>query len=212
MALITSAATLNAAVAEWLNRSDLSTSNVGIDLMIQQAEARLKRDYRVRTMTTATFSVDADDETAPSGFRQLISLEHNGPNYYGAIEVVGPDMITELKQRYGPTGVPRACAIIDAGGTFTFRFAPVPDTTFALRATYWATITALSSGSNWLIASHPDIYLYATLAESAMYMKDDERLMVWNNELENRIESLYREHWEHQWSGTPIRNQFTPIG
>lgn len=212
MSLITSSATLNAAVAEYLNRADLSSSNVGIDLMIQQAEARIKRDSRIRSLGYGTFSVDADDEAGPTGFKTLVSLEHNGPNYYGPLEIVGPNMIGELKGRYGATGVPKYVAVIDSAGSYYFRFAPVPSTTFALRIVFWQAPVALSSGSNWLVTAHPDIYLYATLCESAMYLKDDARLALWTQEYESRVEMVALDTWEHAYSGGPIRQQFTPIG
>lgn len=212
MSLITSAATLNAAVAEWLARADLSTANVGIDLMIQQAEARLKRDPRVKTLGSVTLTADADDEAAPAGFYSLVSLEHNGPTYYGAIEIVSPSIMADLKGRYGTSGVPRYTCVIDNGGTVVFRFAPVPSGSYALRCLMWQTLTALSAGSNWLISSHPDIYLYATLCESAMYLQEDERLAQWEAALEQRIEALALMNWEHAYSGSPIRPQFSPIG
>jgi len=210
MALITTHATLVAAVAEWLNRGDISSSGVGIDLMIQSAEARLRRDPRVKTLDVATFSVDADDEAAPTGFRTLVSLEHNS-SPYGTIEIVGPSMIAELKGRYGASGRPRYAAVLDKAGSYVFRFAPVPDGTYTLRMVFWRTLTALSAGSNWLVASHPDIYLYATLCESAGYMKDDERLPIWEQALEQRIEALHLETWEHGFSGA-MRQQVEPIG
>lgn len=212
MALITSHATLKTAVAEWLNRSDLSTSGSGIDLMIDNAENRLARDPRVRNLNTASFSVDADDEAAPSGFRSLEALSHDGPTYYGPLEIVAADQLSTLKSKYGATGVPKYAAIINSDGTFTFRFAPVPDATYSLKAVYWRTLTALSAGTNWLVSSHPDIYLYATLLEAAPYLMDDARLPMWAAQLEARLETLHMETWDQQWGGGVLRRHFDPIG
>lgn len=53
-------------------------------------------------------------------------------------------------------------------------------------------IPALSSGNptNWLLAGHPDIYLYAVLTESAPYLKDDERVALWHERLEQALQDL----------------------
>ena len=53
-------------------------------------------------------------------------------------------------------------------------------------------LTSLSVGSptNWLLTSYPDIYLYASLLESAPYIKDDARVALWKSEYEIRISQV----------------------
>lgn len=46
--------------------------------------------------------------------------------------------------------------------------------------------------ANWLLTAHPDVYLYATLVESAPYLQDDERVVLWEAQLENRLAEVLR--------------------
>lgn len=207
MALVTSHATLKSAVAEWVNRTDLSTSGVGIDLMIDNAEKRLRRDPRVRNLTSVAYSITADDLAIPSGFKRVEAWYMDGPTYFHEIRVVPADILQKIRYEVTLTGAPTYAAIIGSA----FRFAPVPASTYASKLVYWQTLTALSAGSNWLVAEHPDIYLYATLCEAAPYLVDDARLQMWETELEHRLEALHIDTTEDQFGGSLVR-PFDPIG
>lgn len=45
--------------------------------------------------------------------------------------------------------------------------------------TYFTKIAPVSDGQNWLILREPGLYLYASLAHSAPYLRDDARIMTW---------------------------------
>lgn len=205
---LTTYAELQTMVADALERGDLK--NV-IPVLIVQAEGKLRNDRRVRSLLTAPFSITADDLAVPSDFRTLESWYHDGPTYYGPIEIVGADQLGILKASYGTTGVPSYAAIL--GGVF--RFAPAPTGTYATKMTYWRTLTALSAGVNWLYTGHPHIYLRAALAEAGPYVARDpvatKVVAEAREQLELDLEALHQETWDHQWSGT-MRRQFTPIG
>lgn len=205
MALITNHATLLAAVADTLNRTDLTAT---IPNLIQQAHDNLALDPRVRKMVAASLTVDEDDEDLPADFDELISLSHDGGTYYGDIEIVDPGQISALKSQYGLTGPPAYAAIIDGA---TLRFAPAPDATYTMKLVYRSTLTSIVSAANWLLTAYPSIYLYAVLVESAPYLKDDSRLPVWESRLESLLEKLHQTTWNTEWGGT-LRRQFNPIG
>jgi len=74
---ITNQATLRTAVADWLNRSDLSDSQ--IDIFIEIAEAKIYELLRVPPLEAVEgFSVTSSNSsiTIPSGFIELIELRH----------------------------------------------------------------------------------------------------------------------------------------
>jgi hypothetical protein len=201
----TTHATLIRAVLDFTNRGDLSPV---VPLLIINAERALARDTRVKNLATATLSVVAGDNLAvPTSMKSVQGWYHDGSTYYGAIEIVAPDQIGALKARYGATGVPLYAAIVDS----KFRFAPVPDATYSTKITYWQGLTALSGGANWLHSAHPDIYLYATLVEAAVWMKDGEMKAAMQAELEKRLEELHLSTWEFHYSGTMVR-PITPFG
>ena len=127
----------------------------------------------------------------------------------GPIEIVNADMISELKRQHGASGVPQFAAIIDK----TAIYAPVPNQTFTTRLVYWQKLDVLTAQNttNWLLDDHSDIYIYATLMETAPYLKDDNRIQVWSAMLDKRLESLSRATEDEQFSGS-LRRTFRPIG
>ena len=198
---------LKAAVADWLLRTDLTSV---IPDFITHAENALRRDPRVRRLVTTTLPVDAQDESLPTDFVQLESLYLDGDTYFGEIDVVSAGMLGDIERNFGQTGVPMAAAILDQS---VMRFAPVPDATYTFKMTYWETVPHLSGSllSNWLLDDHSDIYLYASLIESAPYLRDDQRIALWRSELERRLMELDRNIKRGQYSGSLIRRSANPI-
>lgn len=209
---ITTYATLQSTVADVLNRSDLTDA---IKTFIQSAESRLKRDRRARKQQDRTLSVSADPTDLPTDFQAIDSLAHDGPTYYGPIQILSVAELANIKGQTMTTGVPRYAAVIDGAGTTPprLRFGPPPNATYSLHLVYYLKITPLSDSNttNWLLLDNPDVYLYATLLESAPYLKDDERMAIWRTEYDARMEELHNAQWNAQWSGQS-RQQFKAIG
>lgn len=204
---ITTYATLKTAVADWLNRSDLTSA---IADFVQIAEAGLKRDDRLRKhQYSGSISVSADGYSLPSDFQSLEALAHDGTTYFGPVEIVGADQLGALKGQYGSAGVPRYAAIVDG----VLYFAPEPDGAYALTLTYWRKITDLSDSNttNWLLTAHPDVYLYGALVQAGVYLKDADLKATAEMELERRIQSVHTATWNASFSGT-MRRQFKAFG
>ena len=209
VATVTTYQELQDHLADTLIRTDLTTP---MTTFIQMAEASFKRERRVRKLSDrGAFSISADGSSLPSDFHSLESWYHDGPTYYGPIGIVNSDMIGQLKgTRYrGQSGVPAHAAIV-AG---TARYAPQPNATFITQMTYWRKIGVLSDSntSNWLLADHPDIYIYGALVHTAPYLKDDPRVQVWAGLLEKGINELDQATEDEMFSGSMTR-KFRPIG
>ena len=205
--MITNYASLQSTVMDWLDWPDLENA---VPTFIQMAEAKFRRDARCRKLQDrGMFLISADGAQLPPDLQSLEAWWHDGPTYYGPIEIVGADQIGALKARYGPSGPPAYAALVDG----TAVFAPAPDGSYTTRMTYWRTITPLSdeNTTNWLLESHPDVYLYGSLVESAPYLKDDGRIETWGVLLERALNELHRSTWDRQFSGT-MRRQVRPIG
>lgn len=203
MALITDYASLQTEVANLLARTDLSADIPGF---IQRAEAMLRRDSRARLLVDLPLTVDAEDVTLPTDFGGFEHISHDGPTYYHPIGTAALADLPSVKAQNGSdTGVPTRVAIVeDATGTVTARFAPEPDATYNVVASYWSKLTALSAANttNRFLADHPDIYLYAAAVQSAPHLKDDPRLAVWKSELEGMLNSLFLDTENKRWGGT----------
>lgn len=189
-------ANLKTKIADTLNRSDLTAH---IPDFITLAEAELKRDRRVRKLTRSTEVIATDAHALPADFHSLESWYHDGPVYYGPIRIVNADTIGALKGTHGATGVPAYAAIIDGAAIF----APAPDESYTTKMVYLASVAALTDAatSNWVLADHPDAYLYASLVASAPFLKDDDRIMVWEGLKEKALEGMRGAAWDRQYGG-----------
>lgn len=70
--------------------------------------------------------------------------------------------------------------------------APSPDDTYTVKMTYLAKLTPLSATNttNWLLESHPDLYLYASLAHAEFRGWNDGRLPLINSAVEQIIDEI----------------------
>lgn len=173
---ITNYTELKASVADWLNREDLTTQ---IPDFIAFAEARLNRTLRTREMLTRRRTVTTSGFTGlPVDYLETYQLQlpTNATNTPEPLTYVGPNEAAHYKAT-SMGGKTRYYTIIDGA----FELIPTPSTGAELTITYYAKIPTLSASqpSNWLLTKAPDLYLYATLANAAPYLNNDERIPVW---------------------------------
>lgn len=184
---ITSYSTLQTAVGDWLNRSDLTTV---IPDFIALAEAQFNRSLRHRQMVErATATLDSEYSAMPADWLESIRYQIN-TNPITVMEFVSPDQAAVLKGAYSTSGKPIFYSQIGQ----QFQVIPAPDSGSAYTGelTYYAKIPALSdtNTSNWLLADSPDIYLYGALLQSAPYLQDDQRLSIWAAIYQRLIDDL----------------------
>jgi len=191
---------LKTAVANWLNRSDLTDR---IPEFIALAEARMNRDDRLRTVdciSRGTLSVSSQFTALPSDFARMVNLEYQGDTV-GVMEPLTPQQMDSVRAG-DPTGNPLYYCVVNS----ELEVLPVQSEAVTLGITYYARIASLSdaTSSNWLLAAAPDIYLYATLAESAPFLHEDERLAVWESKY-NQLCDAYKVSSEgDQAGGAPL--------
>lgn len=175
---ITTYSELQTAVANWLDRTDLTSR---IPEFISLAELQLDRTLRARELISrATATLDEEYEALPNNFAEMqrLYITNTSPK----IELTGMAP-TALVQRYPATdaGRPVAYAIV---GT-ELQFAPKPDSTstYTIELTYFSKVSALalsdSNTTNVVLDQHPDVYLYAALLEGAKYLMDDRGIARW---------------------------------
>ncbi|CAB4200572.1 hypothetical protein UFOVP1339_52 [uncultured Caudovirales phage] len=172
-ALITDYTTLQASVAEYLNRDDLTARITGF---IQLAEAKFNRELRVNSMLTRlAITPSSEYQAAPADWLESYSLELVSTVANPPIAFVGQAEFRDLKARQ-LTGTTRYYTLV---GT-DLQFLPAPSTATNMMLIYYAKIAALSTVStNWLLTKSPDVYLNGSLLEAQPYLKDDDRLTTW---------------------------------
>ena len=191
---------LKDAVADWLDRSDLTAR---IPDFIALAETRINRELRIRPMevrSTMTTTSGNQYFNLPGGNIQL------NTNPTTPLEYITPEMMDRL---YGSstTGKPRAYSLIGD----EIQLAPIPDSAYYLEMAFYEKFTSLGDGtsgtvtSNWLTLNAPDILLYGALMEAEPFIKNDERIPVWLNGYSSAIDKLQRADSKDRHSGSAMR-------
>ena len=197
---ISTKAELHTAVANWLNRSDLTDR---IAEFISLAEAQLNRLLRTREMLTrATASAASQYVSLPTDYLEMMNLELSGTSPPKRLVYITSDRSDDYREKQNnKTGKPNYYTI---EGT-SIQLLPTPDTTYTLQLNYFQDIPALSgladSGNNWLLVSHPDIYLFGTLLQSAPYLMDPQSIGTWGTMYTQALQELQTSDEKSRYSG-----------
>lgn len=176
---------LQTAVANFLNRSDLYAS---IPTFIVLTEAHMSRRLRVRPMIAIAqdAAVASEFQTLPGDFAGPLSVTLSTGE---TLDNLAPDAMNAKKfLNSEETRTPDSYAIV---GT-QIQFNPVPSAVLTCVLSYWANIPALSvsNTSNWLLAAHPDAYLYGALVEAGLYLTGDRRVGIWTQRFSQALDEI----------------------
>lgn len=186
---ITTYEELKSAITDWLDDSELSGH---VDSFIDLAEARHKREIRIREMQvreSLTLSEGSDADTdrylALSGlsatFLDLKSLRlkipttASGRAYYPPLEELADNEMMDVSVKDGRR--PGAFKV----WAEEIEFDSMADQAYTVELFFYKEMEALSdaTASNALLARAPDAYLYAALSATAPFLVDDPRLQTW---------------------------------
>jgi hypothetical protein len=173
-------------IANYLNRSDLTTE---IDIFIDNTEAELNRRLRVADqIKRATATADAQYLSLPSDWLEAVNVEITSNDFRPLMQMSIESLDVYRKANNNITGQPIYYALVDN----TMELAPTPDSEYTLQLTYFSKIDALSDSntSNFVLASHPDIYLYGSLKHASVFLMEDERAPLFNAQFEKSLEEI----------------------
>lgn len=182
-------AQLQAAIADTLNRQDLTAQ---IPTFIRLAEAQMDRelvnrnDFAYIPLNGVSGSIGL-----PCDFAGALSVTAFGqPNQ--KIAYMTPDMFDE--QWLSSNGAPHYYTLTKTQMLFS------PSVAFDGSVRYLRHLQNLSTTNdeNWLLSDHPDAYLYGALTHAAPYLKDDDRIPVWNGFFASAIAAINAQSVEQQ--------------
>lgn len=179
--MITDYASLKTAIAQELNRDDLTND---IPVFIQSMERQTERQLRVREMLNEyPFSLDSLTEALPADFLEVRAINVDDVRPYN-LTFVSLDYFTKSVEN----GKPLYFTILGD----SLKFNKTPDKPYSATLIYYQTIPQLSDTvtTNWLLDKHSDIYFYGALLNSAPFLKDDARINTWAQFYQNAVESL----------------------
>lgn len=198
MAFVLTYDTLTSSVEDYLERND-STLVSQIPLFIMLGERRVARDLKILGLKVAvTDSFVAAESVVAKPTRWLNDSSFNigtGTDFNTRLFLLQRSY--EWCRTYWPdptqTGTPKYYAS-DYNYNFWF-FVPTPDETYPYESIYYETPQLIDDtiSTNFLTESAPEVLLYATLLETASYLKDDERVPVWTDYYEKARKSIGEE-------------------
>jgi len=198
-------AELKTSIANWLNRSDL-TSEIADDF-IKLTEADFNAKLRIRQMEQIdTVTINAETVTVPTGFISVRSFYILSGNKY-PLEYLTPSNLFETRGG-SRTGRPRAYTIEADNETEQFRFGPSPDTSYTGYLSYYKAIAALSDSntSNYILSTHPNIYLYGSLYHAANFLggMDPDQKQNWLQMYIAALERCENNDKQDSYGGAPV--------
>lgn len=189
--------TLTVKAGEWLDRDDIADK---IPTFIAMAEALFNRELRCPPMErTITFSAADEDTPLPDDYLAMRGIYVEGtPDR--ALRATSP---SSTRQEFnGVAGTPEVYALVSGG----IRLIPPPDADLLLTMDYYAKLIPLTAfaPTNWLLETHPDAYLYATLFYAEAFLDNATRAAQWKGLLDQAIDSINREARNDRYGAGPI--------
>ena len=179
-------AELKTNIANYLNRSDLTSE---IDIFIDNTEAELNRNLRVADMVKrATATAENQYLSLSTDWLEAINIEITSNNFRPLMQMSIESLDVYRRSINNKTGQPIYYAIVDN----TLELAPSPDASYTLQLTYYGKIDALSdtNTSNFVLSTHPDVYLYGSLKHASVFLMEDERAPLFNAQFEKSLDEI----------------------
>jgi len=192
---------LTTAVANWLDRDDLTDR---VPEFIALAEARFNRVLRIRAMEnkqTASTIGGQRNYALPANYIQMRNFQIN-TDPITTLSYVTPGIYDRL---WGGSqgGIPKFYTII----TNEIQLGPIPSSVMTLEMLFYKKFDAITSSSptNWVITNAPDVYLYGALLEAEPFIMNDARVGLWSQGFEKAIADIQQQDNMDRHSGSALR-------
>ena len=194
-------AALQTAVANWLDRADLTDR---IPEFIALGEARMNRLLRLRMMEgkyTASTVGAQRNYALPTGYVQMRNFQIN-LTPIRPLQYVTPEVYDRL---WGgsSSGTPEVYTIV----ANELQLGPKPDSVMTMEMLFYKKITALSvsNTTEQMLTENPDIYLYGALMEAEPFIMNDERVGLWAQGFAQAVQALQEQDNKDRHSGSALR-------
>jgi len=192
---------LKTAVANWLDRDDLTDR---IPEFIALAEARFNRVLRLRSMEakyTANTVAAQRNLALPTGYIQMRNFQVN-TSPLTTLSYVTPEIYDRLWG--GSTGgTPKFYTIL----ANEVSFGPIPGSVMEVEMLFYKKFDNLSvsATTNSLLTDSPDLYLYGAMLEAEPFIMNDERVPLWAAALDRAVSDMQEQDNKDRHSGSALR-------
>jgi len=194
-------------IPAYLERNDPETL-ANIPIWVDNAQRVISRDFEslgFTTYLTGTLTPDKCVYQKPNGWANTLNINvGNGVNFNTMNNVLLRQytFLTEYWPDRTQTGFPLYYADY---GYSNWLFAPTPDQAYPFEASFLGLGTVIDAtvSTNWLTQFAPDLLIKATLREGMVYLKNDQRLQILNQEyamILNGLKNQSRERMTDQYN------------
>jgi len=178
-------AELQATVIRYLNRVGFSELVAEVPFLMEIGQRRIARTCDLRAMEVITSST-INVITPPTGIFRVKTITILGQAFRSEVSGVP---YKKVQQAAGLNGVPTYYAVVGNG----YKYGPTPDSDYSVEIVTYEMLSLLSDSNttNWISTSAPELLLFATLIEAALFLKDDARAGIWEkqyNDIKKEIE------------------------
>ncbi len=186
--------TLVIQVLSYLNRTDAATAD-NVPNFIAQAEQRIARESKtlgIESYVVGNFIVGTSVYPKPARWRRNLSLNFGtgvDNNVRNQLYLRSYEFVRAYSPNPTVNGAPKFYCDY---GYSNILVAPTPDVAYPFE---WCFLQLpepinITNQTNWLTNYAPDALLYATLLEAVPFLKDDERVPVWQQYYDRALKSL----------------------
>ena len=191
--------TLKQDVQRYLERGDTLASDPivfeQIPRLINLAERRIARELKIQgfiNVVTAQLLADNPVVTKPDRWRDTVSMfigTGTNNDTRSALYTRSYDYLRSYWPDATQTGEPLFYSDYDYNHWLV---APTPDADYPIEILYYQLPPLLTeeAQTNWLTENAPEILLYATLLEATPFLKNDERIGVWQQMYDRAAQAL----------------------
>jgi len=159
---------LQSSISSWLQRDDLTAQ---IPDFINICESYLNDDLRLRSMiteATVTPSQVNSYVSLPDGFIEAIAFvdENNNP-----IQQIHHDMLQGLDSTNNNY----------YSVTSRINFPTAASSALSYTMTYYKGMDLITNTTNDVLTNYPNLYLYGSLLQAEMFLKNDKRIGTWHD-------------------------------
>ena len=166
-----------------------------IPRLITLAERRIARELKIQgfqTVVNTTLQAGLAVYPKPDRWRDTISMNvGTGANYNTHSPVFTRSY--EYVRSYWPNETETGTPIFYADYNYSnWIFAPTPDANYPLEVLYYELPPLLddTNQTNWLTEFAPNVLLYGVLVEATPFVKDDERVQLWQSYYDRALSAL----------------------
>ena len=196
MATTTTFTTLQQDIRRYLERGFTLASDAivyeQIPRLINLAERRIARELKIEgliNVVTSTMQVGLAVYPKPDRWRTTVSFNYGIGNQYTQLFPRSYEYVRSYWPNRDETGQPLFYADYDYNNWIV---SPTPDQAYPFEVLVYQLLPLLddSNQTNWLTEYAPQVLLYASLLEATPFLKNDERIQVWQSMYDRSAQAL----------------------